>query len=102
LVAGFPIVVYLGYDFWYRALTRKKPYHHPEKWPTGLIVYLALLFVGSIGLNWYGYLTSQLAGDTLVVMFFLMIAFYGYYQSLHNRRKRASLRVGDPERVNGP
>jgi hypothetical protein len=59
LLAGLPIIIFLAYDLWYRLLTRKKPYHHPKRWPLGLIVYLALLFMGSIGLNWYGYLISR-------------------------------------------
>jgi hypothetical protein len=35
----------------------------------GLIVYLLLLFMGSIGLNWYGYLISKLYGQMLVIAF---------------------------------
>jgi len=51
LLAGLPIIIYLVYDLWYRLLTQKKPYHHPDRWPIGLVVYLLLLFIGSIGLN---------------------------------------------------
>ena len=25
-----PMLLFLGYDFWYRAYTMKKPVHHPE------------------------------------------------------------------------
>jgi len=87
LLAGLPIVIYLVYDLWYRLITRKKPYHHPDRWPLGLVVYLLLLFIGSIGLNWYGYLVSILCGNTLVIAFFVMISSYGYYQHTYNKRK---------------
>jgi hypothetical protein len=87
LLAGLPIIIYLVYDLWYRLLTKKKPYHHPERWPLGLIVYLMLLFMGSIGLNWYGYLISKLYGFMLVIAFFIMISSYGYYQYMYNKKK---------------
>ena len=87
LLAGLPIIIYLVYDLWYRLITRKKPYHHPERWPPSLIVYLLLLFIGSIGLNWYGYLVSRLFGNMLVVAFFVMMGSYGYYQHMHNKKK---------------
>ena len=70
LVTGLPIIIYLTYDLWYRAITRKKPHHHPNRWPVGLIVYVLLLFIGSIGLNWYGFLVSDICGGILVVSFF--------------------------------
>jgi hypothetical protein len=87
LLAGLPIIIYLVYDLWYRLLTKKKPYHHPERWPLGLIVYLMLLFIGSIGLNWYGYLISKLYGFMLVIAFFIMMSSYGYYQYTYNKKK---------------
>jgi len=89
LITGLPIIVYLVYDLWYRAITQKKPHHHPDRWPVGLIVYLLLLFIGSIGLNWYGFLVSELYGNVLVVAFFVMMSAFGYYQYRYNRRKKA-------------
>lgn len=89
LVAGVPIIIYLVYDLWYRLITRKKPYHHPDRWPPGLIVYLLLLFIGSIGLNWYGYLVSKVYGNILVIAFFIMMSSFGYYQYRYNKRKKA-------------
>ena len=86
LLAGLPIIIYLVYDLWYRLMTRKKPLHHPKRWPPGLIIYLMLLFTGSIGLNWYGYLTSRLYGSMLVIAFFIMMSSYGYYQYSYNAR----------------
>jgi len=88
-IAGLPIIIYLVYDLWYRLITRKKPYHHPDRWPIGLIIYLLLLFIGSIGLNWYGYLVSRFYGNTLVVSFFIMMSSYGYYQYRYNKRRKA-------------
>ena len=87
LLAGLPIIIYLVYDLWYRLITRKKPYHHPEHWPPSLIIYLLLLFMGSIGLNWYGFLMSQFYGNMLVIAFFIMMSSYGYYQHTHNKKK---------------
>ena len=88
LVAGLPIIIYLTHDLWYRAITRKKPHHHPNRWPVGLIVYVLLLFIGSIGLNWYGFLVSDICGGILVVSFFVMMSSFGYYQYRYNKRKK--------------
>ena len=88
LVVGLPIIIYLFYDLWYRLITRKKPYHHPDRWPIGLIIYLLLLLIGSIGLNWYGYLISRMYGIMLVVSFFIMMSSFGYYQYRYNKSKK--------------
>jgi len=88
LVVELPIIIYLVYDLWYRLITQKKPYHHPKRWPIGLAIYLLLLFIGSIGLNWYGYLVSNLYGNMLVIAFFIMMSSYGYYQYRYNKRKK--------------
>ena len=87
LLAELPIIIYLVYDLWYRLITRKKPIHHPKRWPPGLIIYLLLLFIGSIGLNWYGYLASRLYGSMLVIVFFVMMSSYGYYQYSYNKKR---------------
>lgn len=85
-----PMIFFLVYDLWYRLLSKKKPVHHPEKWPPGLIVYLLLLQAGSIGLNWYGYLVSKMDGYLLVACFFIMLGFFGFYQRMHNKRKKSA------------
>jgi len=90
LLAGLPIIVYLVYDLWYRLLTQKKPHHHPKRWPVGLVVYLLLLLIGSIGLNWYGYLMSQFYGNMLVLAFFIMMSSYSYYQYSYNKRRKVN------------
>ncbi len=90
LLAGLPIIIYLVYDLWYRLITQKKPYHHPDRWPVGLVIYLLLLFIGSIGLNWYGYLMSRFYGMMLVIAFFIMMSSYGYYQYTYNKRRKAN------------
>jgi len=87
LLAGLPITIYLAYDLWYRLIARKKPYHHPDRWPLGLIAYLLLLFMGGIGLNWYGYLMSKFYGNMLVIAFFIMMSSYSYYQYSYNKKK---------------
>ncbi len=91
LISGFLIVVYLLYDLWYRLLTKKKPVHHPDRWPPGLIVYLLLLQAGSIGLNWYGFLVSKLYGTVLVISYFVMVGCFGFYQARYNRRKKQTM-----------
>ena len=90
LISGAPIIGFLVYDFWYRALTRKKPIHHPSRWPIGLIVYLLLLQIGSIALNWYAYLVSKSYGQLVLVGYFLFMGAFGYYQYLYNRKKKVS------------
>jgi len=90
IISMTPIIVYLLYDLWYRLITRKKPVHHPDRWPVGLVVYLALLFVGCIGLNWYGFIVSDFYGNMLVVAFFVMLSSYGYYQYRYNKSKKKS------------
>jgi len=89
LVTLLPIVIFLVYDLWYRLITRLKPVHHPKKWPAGLVVYLILLMIGSISLNWYGFLVSKIYGRVLIACFFIMLACYGFYQNRHDRRMRA-------------
>jgi hypothetical protein len=90
LLAGLPIIICLVYDLWYRLIAQKKPYHHPDRWPAGLVVYLILLFAGSIGLNWYGYLVSPFYGNILVLAFFIMMSSYGYYQYRYNKRRKVN------------
>ena len=86
IISMTPIIVYLLYDLWYRLITRRKPVHHPDRWPVGLIVYLVLLFIGSLGLNWYGFLVSDFYGNVLVVSFFVMMVSFGYYQFRYRKR----------------
>ena len=88
LITGLPIIIYLVYDLWYRLITRKKPQHHPDCWPVGLIVYLILLQIASIALNWYGFLVSQFNGRILVISYFLMLGCFGIYQNRYNKRKK--------------
>lgn len=92
LIALTPIIIYLLYDLWYRAITQRKPVHHPDHWPLELKVYLLLLIAGSIGLNWYGYIVSELYGRTLVCSFFVMMGFFSYYQYMHNKRKNPRIK----------
>ena len=89
LITGLPIIIYLVYDFWYRLITKKKPQHHPDRWPVGLIVYLILLQIASIALNWYGFLVSKFYGYMLVISYFVMLGCFGFYQNRYNKRKKA-------------
>jgi hypothetical protein len=87
LITLLPIIIYLVYDLWYRLLTKRKPVHHPKKWPKELVIYLILLMVGSIGLNWYGYLVSNLYGHMLVAAFFVMMGCFAYYQIRYSKKQ---------------
>jgi hypothetical protein len=89
LLTGLPIIIYLVYDLWYRLITKKKPQHHPDRWPVGLIVYLILLQIGSIALNWYGFLVSKFYGRILIISYFVMLGCFGFYQNKYNKRKKA-------------
>jgi hypothetical protein len=89
LITGLPIIIYLVYDLWYRLITKKKPQHHPDRWPIGLIVYLILLQIASISLNWYGFLVSQFTGRMLVISYFVMLGCFGFYQNKYNKRKKS-------------
>ena len=89
LITMLPIIIYLIYDLWYRLITKKKPQHHPERWPIGLILYLILLQIGSIALNWYGYIVSKFFGHVLVISYFIMLGFFGFYQNRYNKRKKS-------------
>ena len=88
IVTLVPMMIYLTFDLWYRLLTRRKPVHHPKKWPLGLVVYLVLLMAASIALNWYGFLVSQFFGRVLIACFFVMLGCYGFYQGSYNRNMR--------------
>jgi hypothetical protein len=88
LIVELPIIIYLVYDLWYRLITQKKPHHHPDRWPIGLAIYLLFLFIGCIGLNWYGYLVANLYGNILVASFFIMMCSFGYYQYRYNKSKK--------------
>ena len=90
LLTGLPIIIYLVYDFWYRLITKKKPQHHPDRWPIGLIVYLILLQIGSIALNLYGFIVSKFYGRILIISYFVMLGCFGFYQNRYNKRKKAS------------
>ena len=90
LITMLPIIIYLIYDLWYRLITKKKPRHHPERWPMGLILYLILLQIGSISLNWYGYIVSKFYGHVLVISYFIMLGCFGFYQYSYNKRKKTS------------
>ena len=89
-VTLLPILAFLLYDLWYRLLSKKKPVHHPKKWPAGLVVYLLLMQAGAIGLNWYGYLVSKQHGYLLVACYFVMLGCFGFYQGRHNKKVKAA------------
>ena len=85
LITGIPIIIFLIYDLWYRTITNKKPYHHPENWPMGLYVYVLLYQLSGIMLNGYSFMISLLYGYIVLASYFCSLIAYGYYQYQHKR-----------------
>ncbi len=82
------IIIFLGYDFWYRTWTKEKPRHHPDKWPKRLIIYLILLQVGSITLNGYGFLVSREVGMLVLTTYFISLFAFAFYQYRYKKQKK--------------
>ena len=87
LIAGAPIILFLGYDLWYRSIAKSKPRHHPEKWPRELVVYLLLYHLGEITLNGYSFLVSLGNGYVALASYFAALGAYFFYQVRYNRMK---------------
>ena len=85
LITGMPIILFLVDDFWYRTLCRKKPKHHPARWPVHLYLYLVLYLVGGMLLVGYVFLVSLFYGFIVLVFFYCSLAAYGYYRHRHKK-----------------
>lgn len=81
------VLIFLIFDFYYRYLTKKKPVHHPDKWPIGLIIYLILYHAAGIALNGYGYIISRTIGHLIVLSYFVALGAFIYYQRKYNASK---------------
>ena len=90
LITGMPVIVFLVYDLMYRTVTRKKPYHHPERWPLGLYAYVLLYQLSSIIMNGYAFMVSRLHGYIVLTSFFGNLAAYFYYQHKYKKTKACS------------
>ncbi len=88
LIAGAPIILFLGYDLWYRGIAKRKPRHHPEKWPRELVVYLLLYHLGGITLNGYSFLVSLSNGYVALASYFAALGSYFFYQYRYKRMRR--------------
>jgi len=86
LITGMPVILFIGYDLWYRTLTKEKPTHHPDRWPIGLKVYIILFNIGSILLNGYAFLVSLLHGYLVLACYFSVLAAFGYYQYTYKKK----------------
>lgn len=80
LITGMPIILFLVDDFWYRTLGRKKPRHHPDRWPYHLYLYLFLYLVGGMLLVGYVFLVSLFYGFIVLAFFYCSLGAYGYYR----------------------
>jgi len=93
LITILPMIIYLIYDLWYRLITKKKPHNHPKKWPIGLIIYIILLQIGSIGVNWYGFSVSKFYGNLLIILYFIMLGCFGFYQYRYNKKIKSVKKI---------
>jgi hypothetical protein len=91
LITPFPVMIFLGYDRWYRTVAKKKPRHHPENWPVGLHIYLLLYVVGGVVLNGYAFLVALPYGIAVLSSYYGSLIAYGYYQRKY-KRLRAEMR----------
>jgi len=89
LITVVPTIIFLAYDLWYRTVTKKKPYHHPEHWSLGLYVYLILYLIGGIMLNGYAFLVSQLYGFIVLSTYYGSLIAFGYYQYSYKKFKES-------------
>ena len=83
-----PMITFLGYDYWYRQLTKKKSRYHPEKMLKKLILYILLFYFSGMAITGYSFIVSQ--EDVLIVLavFMLSIISYFYYQIIHNEMRK--------------
>jgi len=88
LITGFPVLVFMIYDFWYREVAKRKPRHHPDRWPLGLYLYLLLYLIGGMILNGYAFFVSMNYGYLILVSYYCSLGAYGFYQYKHNKSKK--------------
>ena len=90
LITGFPVLVFMIYDFWYREVAKAKPRHHPDHWPLGLYLYLLLYLIGGIMLNGYAFFVSMNYGYLILVSYYCSLGTYGFYQYKYDKSRKAS------------
>jgi glycopeptide antibiotics resistance protein len=88
LITLFPVIIFLGYDLWYRTATKGKPQHHSENWLLGSYIYLLLYIIGSIMLNGYAFLVSLPHGFVVLSSSCGSLIAYAYYQYTHKKLKK--------------
>jgi len=88
LITGFPVLVFMIYDFWYREVVKKKPRHHPDRWPLGLYLYLFLYTISGIMLNGYAFFVSMNIGYLILASYYCSLDAYGFYQYRYNKSKK--------------
>jgi hypothetical protein len=91
MITGFPIIIFLAFDLWYRTIKREKPYHHPDRWSLSLYAYLIMYELSGIMLSGYAFIVSRLDGYVVLASFLGSVAAYGYYQYKYNKQKKAYL-----------
>ena len=88
LITLFPVIVFLGYNLWFRTATKRKTEHHSENLVLGNCIYLLLYVIGGIMLNGYAFLVSLPIGFAVVSSYCCSLMAYGYFQHYHKKLKR--------------
>lgn len=83
-----PMIIFLGYDVWYRQFTKQKPTHHPDKWPKKLIMYLILFYWAGMAISGYSFIISQETGFMILTLFLVSILSYFFYQKKLSKDKQ--------------
>jgi hypothetical protein len=80
LITGFPIILFLLDDLWYRAIQKKKARHKPRKWPLHMYLYFLLFLFGGMILTGYIFMSSLFYGFIVLSLFYMSWISYGYYR----------------------
>ena len=80
LITGFPIILFLLDDLWYRAIQKKKARHKPKKWPLHMYLYFLLFLFGGMILTGYIFISSLFYGFIVLSLFYMSWISYGYYR----------------------
>lgn len=85
LITGFPIILFLLDDLWYRTIQKKKARHKPKKWPIHMYLYFILFLFGGMILTGYIFIVSLFYGFIVLSLFYLSWISYGYYHYRHKK-----------------
>ena len=88
LITGFPIILFLLDDLWYRAIQKKKTRHKPKKWPLHLYFYFLLFLLSGMILTGYIFIVSLFYGFIVLSLFYTSWISYGYYYYRYKKSRK--------------